>query len=219
MLPIFANTNIQITAQGQRHLGAALGTRSFTEAYVSQKVATWTAEVTVLASVASTRPHVAYCAFTHGMIGRWMYVMRTIPDISPLLKPLEDAIYLKPLLLVIPALQVNASCFLFLVVLVFWVLLTQLMTAQLPDVTSIKSKIHMDRRMTHKEPANAIRTRLSPFLQCAMDFNSEISPFLQHAMDFNSEIGSSSWLIVLPLQDQGFHLHKQESSALWMEVD
>ena len=29
-------------------------------------------------------------------------------------------------------------------------------------------------------------------------------------MDLNSEIGSSSWLTVLPLQDQGFHLHKQE---------
>ena len=56
---------------------------------------TWTAEVTALAGVASTRPHAAYCAFTHSMIGRWMYVMRTIPDISPLFKPLEDAIYLK----------------------------------------------------------------------------------------------------------------------------
>ena len=66
---IFASTSIQITAQGQRHLGAALGTRSFTEAYVTQKVATWTAEVTALAGVASTRPHAAYCAFTHGMIG------------------------------------------------------------------------------------------------------------------------------------------------------
>ena len=29
-------------------------------------------------------------------------------------------------------------------------------------------------------------------------------------MDLNSETGSSSWLTVLPLQDQGFHLHKQE---------
>ena len=34
---VFVGTNIQITAQGQRHLGVALGTRSFTEAYVTQK--------------------------------------------------------------------------------------------------------------------------------------------------------------------------------------
>ena len=219
---IFVNTNIQITAQGQRHLGAALGTRSFTEAYVSQKVATWTAEVAALASVASTRPHAAYCAFTHGMIGRWIYVMRTIPDISPLFKPLEDAIYLKLLpsftghscstsereLLSLPCRlgglgivnptviadsQFDASTK--ITNPLKDLIMKQSMTAQLPDVTSIKSKIHMDRRMAHKEQANAIRTRLSPSLQ--------------RAMDLNSEIGSSSWLTVLPLQDQGFHLHKQ----------
>ena len=63
------------------------------------------------------------------------------------------------------------------------------MTAQLPDVTSIKSKIHMDRRMAHKDKLNVIRNR--------------ISPSLQFAMDLNSEIGSSSWLTVLPLQDHG----------------
>ena len=80
---IFASTNIQITAQRQRHLGVALETHSLTEAYATQKVATWTAEVTAVASVASTRPHVAYSAFTHGMVSHWMNVMRTIPGISP----------------------------------------------------------------------------------------------------------------------------------------
>ena len=64
-------------------------------------------------------------------------------------------------------------------------IMKQSMTAQLPDVTSIKSKIYMDRRLAHKEQANAIRTRLSPSLQ--------------RAMDLNSETGSPSWLIVLPL--------------------
>lgn len=54
----------------------------------------------------------------------------------------------------------------------------------------------MDRRKDHKEQAEAIHTRLSPSLQRTMDLNSETS--------------SSSWLTVLPLQDQGFHLHKQE---------
>ena len=57
---IFANINIQITVNGQCHLGAALGTHSFTEAYVTQQVATWTAEVSTLASIAVTMPHAAY---------------------------------------------------------------------------------------------------------------------------------------------------------------
>ena len=32
----------------------------------------------------------------------------------------------------------------------------------------------------------------------------------QHAVNLNSETGLSAWLTVLPLQDQGFHLNKQE---------
>ena len=102
---IFADTNIQITDQGQRHLGAALGSRTYAKEYVTQKVTHWVAEVIALADVATTRPHAAYCAFTHGMVGRWVYVMRTIPDISSLFAPLEDAIQLK----LIPSLTGHAS--------------------------------------------------------------------------------------------------------------
>jgi len=59
-----------------------------------------------LCSIAATRPHAAYCAFTHGMVGCWIYVMRTIPNISPLFKPFEDAIYLK----LIPLLTSHSCC-------------------------------------------------------------------------------------------------------------
>ena len=38
-----------------------------------------------------------------------------------------------------------------------------------------------------------------------------ISPHnLQSAVDLNSKLGSSSWLLALPSQDQSFHLYKQE---------
>ena len=65
-------------------------------------MATWTAEVTTLyiatlAIVASTRPHIAYCAsLMEWLITEYNYVMgATIPNIGPLFKPHEDAIYLK----------------------------------------------------------------------------------------------------------------------------
>eukprot|EP00731_Ephydatia_muelleri_P021639 Em0014g230a len=41
-----------------------------------------------------TQPHAAYCAFVHGVSGLWTLFLRTIPDISSLLQPLEDAIRL-----------------------------------------------------------------------------------------------------------------------------
>ena len=79
---IFANSSIQITAHGQWRLDAALGTREFAEEYVTAKVITCTAKVSALAKVANIQSHPAYCAFTHGKIGCWIYLMRTIPNIS-----------------------------------------------------------------------------------------------------------------------------------------
>ena len=38
------------------------------------------------------QPHVAYCAFTHGLIGKWTYFLHTVPDISDLLEPLGATI-------------------------------------------------------------------------------------------------------------------------------
>ena len=49
-------------------------------------------EIDTLASIANTQTHAAYAAFTHGLSSKWVYFARTIPDISALLKPLENAI-------------------------------------------------------------------------------------------------------------------------------
>ena len=46
----------------------------------------------ILSNIAKTEPHAAYTAFTHGVKHRWNYVMRTIPDVSHLMRPLEMAI-------------------------------------------------------------------------------------------------------------------------------
>ena len=38
-------------------------------------------------------PHAAYAAFTHGLFGRWSYLIQTIPDIEDFLQPQEDVIH------------------------------------------------------------------------------------------------------------------------------
>ena len=38
---LFNGTNIQISCEGQCHLGAAIGYQSFTESYVSKKIKMW----------------------------------------------------------------------------------------------------------------------------------------------------------------------------------
>ena len=68
---LFLNEGIWITRQGRRQLGAALGSRSFTEEYVTSKVAEWIKEVEKLATIAACQPHAAYAAFTQGLSGKW----------------------------------------------------------------------------------------------------------------------------------------------------
>ena len=74
-------------------MGAAIGTRSFTESYVSNKVKMWSEEILSLSNIAETHPHSAYSAFTHSIKHRWNYVMRTIESVGAFFQPLEEAIH------------------------------------------------------------------------------------------------------------------------------
>ena len=102
----FSNTGVVISADGQRHLGAAIGHRDYTVTYVTSKVKAWCDEVKRLAEVADIFPHAAYAAFTHGLFSCWSYLLRTIPHIADLLQLLEDVIHQ----LFIPALFGRPPC-------------------------------------------------------------------------------------------------------------
>ena len=89
---VFRDTAINVTIEGHKHLGAALGSRSFLEEYVGENVDEWVNEVTKLAEFAISQPQASYAAFTFGLRHRWIYFLRTLPDIAELLEPLERAI-------------------------------------------------------------------------------------------------------------------------------
>jgi len=48
--------------EGRRHLGAAIGSRSFVTQYMQEKVNYWVSSVQKLSKIARVQPHVAYCA-------------------------------------------------------------------------------------------------------------------------------------------------------------
>ena len=83
----FKGTAINVTVQGQRHLGAAIGSQEYVQEYVNDKVANWISEITKLAEFAVTQPQASYAAYTFGLKHRWTYFLRTL-----LLEPLESAI-------------------------------------------------------------------------------------------------------------------------------
>ena len=79
-------TAINVTVQGQRHLGAAIDSWEYIEEYENDKVTNWISEITKLAEFAVTQPQAPYAAYTFGLKHRWTYFLRTL-----LLEPLESA--------------------------------------------------------------------------------------------------------------------------------
>ncbi len=89
---VFKDTEIHVTVEGDRHLGAVLGSEAFKQEYVKRKVEGWIKDINELAEVAKEEPQIAYSAFTKGLSSRWCYVQRTVEGISELFIPLEEAI-------------------------------------------------------------------------------------------------------------------------------
>ena len=86
---MFRDTAINVTIEGHKHLGAALGSRSFLDEYVGEKVDEWVNEVTKLADFASS----LLCSLHFWSAAPLdIFPIRTLPDIAELLEPLERAI-------------------------------------------------------------------------------------------------------------------------------
>ena len=49
-------------------------------------------EIQKLSAIARTEPQSAYAGLIHGLMGKWMYTMRTNADIAELFTPIEDAL-------------------------------------------------------------------------------------------------------------------------------
>ena len=92
MRAVFGAMAINITTEGHKHLGAALGSRSYYEEYVGETVEDWVSQITKLAEFAVSQLQASYAAFTFGLWHRWMYFLRTLTDTAVLLEPLERAI-------------------------------------------------------------------------------------------------------------------------------
>ena len=222
----FADTGIHVTSQGKRHLGAAVGSKTFTEEYVNGKVQAWTKEIKRLAEVAISQPHAAYAAFTHGPSNRWSYVLRTIPDIEDLLLPLEDAISQH----LIPALTGRPPCssierdMLALPIRHGGLGLSNPGTSSsaafqasvhltgplVALIMSQETNLTVDHESTSTIKKDIRKNNHLRQIQQTNNVYDQLSPELKRCIDLSREKGSSSWLSVLPLKEHGFYLHKGE---------
>ena len=86
---IFAGTGVNVTSSGRPYLGAAIGSEQFVEEYVKSNGSP-TSPYSV--RLRKSQPQAAFSALTHGLLSKWTYFSRVVPNISYLLKPLDNAI-------------------------------------------------------------------------------------------------------------------------------
>jgi len=91
---LFSSTDVNVTTEGCPYLGAAIGSATYIQGFVYEKVAGWLEEIIQLAKFAQVQLHAAYAAFTHGLSSHWLYACHTMPNISQFLQPLKDKIRL-----------------------------------------------------------------------------------------------------------------------------
>lgn len=187
----------------------------------------WVLEVERLASIATSQPHAAYAAFTHGLAARWNYVARTIPDIGDLLEPVEGAIRYK----LLPALtgrsaisDLERKLFSLPVRMGGLNIADPTKTAATQQAASTRisaplialilqqsSSYHHSVRMEQqRERQNARNDQRKEQENQAATLYQQLPEQMQRAVDCAREKGASSWLSALPIAEHGFALHKGE---------
>ena len=89
---LFGDTKINVTTEGKTHLGALIGSNDFRIKYVDEKVTEWCSELKVLSEFAKSQPQVAHAAFCFGEENNFNYFLRTIPEMSDLMKLVYEAV-------------------------------------------------------------------------------------------------------------------------------
>ena len=81
-LGIFAHTDIQITTEGRKHLGAIVRSEEYRDLHIDEKIIGWIDEICSLSKIAQHAPQQACTCFTAGYKHKLNYCMRTIGNIG-----------------------------------------------------------------------------------------------------------------------------------------
>ncbi|CAB3982848.1 Hypothetical predicted protein [Paramuricea clavata] len=105
-IKVFEGTGIKVTSEGHEMLGSAIGSHDFVKTFTAEKIDVFVNEIEDFAKIAEHYPQSAYAAFSHCIVSKWRYLMRTVEDIDSLFEPLEDSINQ----VFIPALTGRSHC-------------------------------------------------------------------------------------------------------------
>ena len=218
----FRGSGVNVTSEGRPYLGAAIGTSEYVEKYVSSKVSEWSSCVNTLSDIAKSQPQAAYSALTHGLLNKWTYLSRVLPNINHLLDDvlrtnLVPAVTGRPAhndvecdLFALPVRQGGLGIRVPSKAAERELMSSQKVTSTLKDhilaqdneygysiicdQMQAKSEIGQENRQRDQDETERIYTQLPDRLQ--------------RAVTLAREKGASTWLTTLPLTEHGFTLHK-----------
>jgi len=179
----------------------------------------------LLATYGVTQPHAAHSAFTRGLASKWSYLSCTTPDISELLKSLEDSIrsHLIPALMSRPPPSDSTRALLSLPSRLGGIGLSNpaehsqteyaasvKVTASLTEAILLQDTDYtiniMSAQISAKQEVLSHNCEVSTAATSSL--KETLSSYLVRAMTLASEKGASNGLTNLPIEERGFALHK-----------
>ena len=221
---LFADTNISITIDGRKHLGAAIGTDEYRDKYVAERLEKLKGELQLLSRIANIDPQAAYCCFVKGFKNKFSYMMRTIPKISNLLKSIDDVVTTQFIPAITGGIYVNQEQ---RRLLSLPVKLGGLAIPIFSDISDNEFSFSVKISENHVNGILAQQRKYTKDSEMAAKKNdikkmkkelnerilSEISKTLStedsRLLQLSMENGASTWLSTLPLAEEGYHLTKQ----------
>ena len=218
---------VNITTEGQRHLGAVIGSQEFKDQYCREKVLGWKGELEALSEIARSQPHAAYTVFTKGYKSKFTYFMRTIKSFEDYVDPIQEAIddLLLPTLfgqteplpsnlpqlvtltpaqggLVVPDLRFEAPQ--------QFAASTTITASHVDSITKQSTFMVAGERSTEELKRQHQALKIASVKSRMESIDSTLPSDLLRSVNQSRDKGASSWLTAVPLVDQGLVLNKQE---------
>ena len=222
---IFEDTSINITTDGRRYLGGAIGSNTYKETYADDKISELTNQLTMLSEIAKHQPQAAYSAFIFGFKHKVTYLMRILPSIDPQLQKLDTVMNER----FIPAITNGVNCseteryllslppkFGGLGLTIFSETSTdehdnslKITEALKRDILNQKSAHEVDEKLNEKKLAIKKR-RTAHHTNLLSELRMKMSSQQTRLNDLAIEKHASLWLTTLPIKDEGYTLTKQQ---------
>ena len=229
----FSGSGIRVTSNGRPYLGAAIGSESYIQSFVADKIKGWSEEIAVLARFAESQSHAAHCAFTHGLSIHWMFVSLTVPFDSVIFQPLEDVIRQLFIptssgcpppcdnlrqLFALPARRGGLGIFIPTITSNNELAASHHIAEPLCLCIHGRSKSFIEAiSFQQSRKSSVCKAKLDTYSKTSSELHQQLEPTLQRAVELASVKGALNWLITLPLNEHGFAPRKsafQDALAL-----